>query len=45
MPDSEEDGAFVLAQRHPQSGTLIPVKRGGVKRQVRQGNDGVWELS
>jgi len=45
MPDSEEDGAFVLAQRHPKSGALIPVKRGGVKHQVRQGSDGVWELS
>jgi hypothetical protein len=45
MPDPDDVEAFVLAQREPETGVMIPVKRGGMKRQVQRASDGSWKLS
>ena len=43
MPDPDDVEAFVLAQREPE--IMIPVKGGGIKRQVQRASDGSWKLS
>jgi hypothetical protein len=42
MPDPDEPEAYVIAQRDPESGQLVPQRRRGAKRLVERGKDGVW---
>ena len=44
MPDEDDASKFVLAQRDPETGEMIPVLRRGAKRFVQRGRDGGWEL-
>lgn len=44
MPDPDDEELFVIAQRDPDSGELIPQMRRGAKRFVERGKDGIWRL-
>ena len=42
MPDEEEPSLYVVVQRDPESGELVPQMRRGQKRLVEKGKDGMW---
>jgi hypothetical protein len=42
MPDPEDPAIFVIVQRDPDTGELVPQMRRGAKRVVEKGKDGVW---
>ena len=44
MLDPDDASIFVIGQRDPDSGELIPQMRRGAKRQVERGKDGIWRL-
>ena len=44
MPDEDDTSKYVLAQRDPDTGEMVPVRRRGAKRFVQRGRDGGWEL-
>jgi len=44
MPDPDEGDLYVIAQRDPDTGELIPQKRRGGNRRVERGKDGIWRL-
>ena len=45
MPDEEEPGRFVIAQRDPETQEIIPQLKRGNKRSVEKGKDGYWKES
>ncbi len=45
MPDEEEPGRFVIAQRDPETQDIIPQLKRGQKRWVEKGKDGYWKES
>ena len=45
MPDEEEPGRFVIAQRDPETQEIIPQLKRGQKRSVEKGKDGYWKES
>ena len=44
LHDPDDATLFVIGQRDPDSGELIPQVRRGVKRQVERGKEGIWRL-
>ena len=42
LPDLENGGQYILAQRPPSGGPLIPILQRGVKCRVRQRQNGFW---
>ena len=42
MPDEDDPSAFVVVQRDPESGELVPQVRRGKKSLVEKGRDGMW---
>ena len=45
MPDEEEPGRFVIAQRDQETQEIIPQLKRGQKRFVEKGKDGYWKES
>lgn len=45
MPDDEEPGRFVIAQRDPETQEIVPQLKRGQKRWVEKGKDGYWKES
>ncbi|MBT3345101.1 MAG: hypothetical protein HN404_19040 [Gemmatimonadetes bacterium] len=43
MPDPEDAERFIIVQKDPESGELVPARRRGAKRYVIKGREG-WEL-
>ena len=43
MPDPE-DGRFMIVQRDPDTGELVPQMRRGAKRYVEKDREGIWQL-
>ena len=43
MPDPDDPARHVIAQRDPETGELVPARRGGSKRYVVKGREG-WAL-
>ena len=43
MPDPDDPAQFVICQRDPETGELVPAKRRGAKRIVERGRDGSWQ--
>ena len=44
MADHEDPSRFVLVQREPASGEMIPIIRRGSKAYVEKNRDGLWEI-
>lgn len=44
VPDADDVSKFVIVQKDPDSGEMVPVRRRGQKRFVQRGRDG-WELA
>ena len=44
MADHEDPCRFVLVQREPASGEMIPIIRRGSKAYVEKNRDGLWEI-
>jgi len=45
MPDEDDPSRFVVVQRDPDSGEVVPLMRRGAKRYVQRGRDGSWEMA
>jgi hypothetical protein len=45
MPDPDDGSRFLIVQRDPESGDMVPSLRRGTKRYVERARDGTWEMS
>ena len=43
MPDPDDPSQFVICQRDPETGELVPARRRGSKRIIERGRDGSWQ--
>ena len=44
MPEADDASKFVIVEKDPENGEMVPVRRRGQKRYVQRGRDG-WELA
>ena len=45
MPDADDSSKFIIVQKDPDSGEMVPVRRRGQKRFVHRDRDGGWQLT
>lgn len=45
MADPDDGSQFIVVQRDPDTGDMVPALRRGAKRYVQRGRDGSWELA
>ena len=45
MPDADDAAKYIIVQKDPDSGEMVPVRRRGQKRFVHRGRDGAWQLT
>ena len=44
MPEADHASKFVIVEKDPENGEMVPVRRRGQKRYVQRGREG-WELA